>query len=237
MQHHENICCNEYRSDVSKKKPPDRHDAARATSISGRENPMQALKKTTVFAALLALTTVAASAQASKWQIDPAHSEADFTIRHMGISNVHGRFGNISGTLTLDENEIAKSSVNADIDITTVDTGVAQRDTHLKSPDFFDVAKYPQMTFTSKSLSSVNGQLQLTGDLTIHGVTKPVILALDGPSKEQLDPYGKVRRAFSATTTIHRQDFGLVWNGNLKSGDSVLGDDVKVELDIELIKQ
>src|SRR5580692_12651024 len=122
---------------------------------------MQALRKTAIFAAVLTFTAAAASAQISKWQIDPAHSEADFTIRHMGISNVHGRFGNISGTLTLDENEIAKSSVNADIDITTVDTGVAQRDTHLKSPDFFDVAKYPQMTFTSKSLSSVNGQLQL----------------------------------------------------------------------------
>jgi polyisoprenoid-binding protein YceI len=198
---------------------------------------MQFTRKAAIWSALLASAALTASAQVSKWQIDPAHSEADFTIRHMGISNVHGRFGNITGSLALDEKDIARSSTNATIDISTVDTGVAQRDTHLKSPDFFDIAKYPQMTFVSKSLSDNNGQLQLTGDLTIHGVTKSVTLALDGPSKEQLDPYGKTRRGFSATTTIHRQDFGLVWNGNLKSGDSVLGDDVKVELDIELVKQ
>lgn len=198
---------------------------------------MQALGKSAIFAGVLTLVTAAASAQVSKWQIDPAHSEADFTIKHMGISNVHGRFGSVNGTLALDEKDIARSNVNATIDVTSVDTGVAQRDQHLKSPDFFDVAKFPQMTFVSKGLSNVNGQLQLNGDLTIHGVTKPVALALEGPSKEQLDPYGKIRRAFSGTTTIHRQDFGLTWNGNLKSGDSVVGDDVKVELDIELIKQ
>jgi adhesin HecA-like repeat protein len=198
---------------------------------------MHSIRKTFVMAALLASAALSASAQVSTWQIDPAHSEADFTIRHMGISNVHGHFGNITGSLSLDEKDITKSSTHATVDISTVDTGVAQRDTHLKSADFFDVAKYPQMTFASKSLSNNNGQLQLTGDLTIHGVTKSVTLALDGPSKEQLDPDGKTRRGFSATTTIHRQDFGLVWNGNLKSGDSVLGDDVKVELDIELIKQ
>jgi polyisoprenoid-binding protein YceI len=201
-----------------------------------RDNRMQALRNTALFTATLILTAAAASAQASKWQIDPAHSEADFTIRHMGISNVHGRFGNVNGTLTLDEKDIAKSDIDATVDVTTVDTGVAQRDTHLKSADFFDATKYPKMTFVGKSLSNANGQLQLTGDLTMHGVTRPVTLALDGPSKEQVDPYGKTRRAFSATTTIHRQDFGLVWNGNLKSGDTVLGDDVKVELDIELIK-
>jgi len=197
---------------------------------------MQALKKTSAILAAMFVVTAAASAQVSKWQIDPAHSEADFSIRHMGISNVHGRFGSINGTLTLDEKDLTRSNTNAAIDITTVDTGVAQRDTHLKSPDFFDAAKYPQMTFVSKSLSNSNGQLQLTGDLTLHGVTKSVTLALDGPSKEQADPYGKIRRAFSGTTTIHRQDFGLTWNGSLKSGDSVVGDDVKVELDIELIK-
>lgn len=198
---------------------------------------MQALRKSAVFTALVAFAAAAASAEATKWQIDPAHSEADFTIKHMGISNVHGRFGNVNGTLSLDDKDITKSDVNATVDITTVDTGVAQRDTHLKSADFFDASKYPTMTFVSKSLSNNNGQLQLNGDLTIHGVTKPVTLALDGPSKEQLDPYGKIRRGFSATTTIHRQDYGLTWNGNLKSGDAVLADDVKVELDIELIKQ
>jgi polyisoprenoid-binding protein YceI len=198
---------------------------------------MQALRKSAIFTAILALAAVAASGQVSRWQIDPAHSEADFTIKHMGISNVHGRFGNVSGSLNLDDKDITRSSVDATVDVTTVDTGVAQRDQHLKSPDFFDATKYPQMTFVGKSLSNSQGQLQLTGDLTLHGVTKPVTLALEGPSKEQADPYGKIRRAFSATTVIHRQDYGLTWNGNLKSGDNVLGDDVKVELDIELIKQ
>lgn len=199
---------------------------------------MQALRKAAaVFIALFALTAVTASAQVSRWQIDPAHSEADFTIKHMGISNVHGRFGNVNGSLNFDDKDITRSSVDATVDVTTVDTGVAQRDQHLKSPDFFDATKYPQMTFVGKSLSNSQGQLQLTGDLTLHGVTKPVTLALEGPSKEQADPYGKIRRAFSATTVIRRQDYGLTWNGSLKSGDNVLGDDVKVELDIELIKQ
>lgn len=198
---------------------------------------MQVIGKIAVFAALLATAGLTVSAQTSKWQIDPAHSEADFTVRHMGIANVHGRFGNITGTLTLDEKDITKSSTNTTIDTSTLDSGVAQRDTYLKSADFFDVTKYPQMTFVSKSVSNNNGQLQLIGDLTIHGVTKSVTLALDGPSKEQQDPYGKTRRGFSATTTIHRQDFGLVWSGNLKSGDAVVADDAKIELDIELIKQ
>ena len=198
---------------------------------------MQALRKSAILTAILTLAAAAASAQVSKWQIDPAHSEADFTVKHMGISNVHGRFGNVNGSLNLDEKDITRSSVDATVDITTVDTGVDQRDQHLKSSDFFDSAKYPQMTFVGKNVTNSNGQLQLIGDLTMHGVTKPVTLALEGPSKEQADPYGKIRRAFSATTMIHRQDYGLVWNGNLKSGDAVVGDDVKVELDIELIKQ
>jgi polyisoprenoid-binding protein YceI len=215
----------------------DRFKSSLQQKVFLESDSMQALRKAAMFTALLALTALASSAQVSKWQIDPAHSEANFTIKHMGISNVHGRFGNLNGSLDLDDKDIARSSVNATVDITTVDTGVGQRDQHLKSPDFFDATKYPQMTFVSRSLSNSNGQLQLTGDLTLHGVTRSVTLALDGPSKEQADPYGKIRRAFSATTTIHRQDYGLNWNGSLKSGDTVVGDDVKVELDIELIKQ
>jgi polyisoprenoid-binding protein YceI len=188
-------------------------------------------------ALLIAAGAGLAQAQTSTWKIDPAHSEADFSIRHMGISNVHGHFGGVNGTLILDEKDLAKSTVNATIDTSTVDTGTAQRDTHLKSPDFFDVAKYPTMTFVSKKLTEEGGVKKLTGDLTLHGVTKSVTLDLEGPSKEQADPYGKTRRAFSATTTIHRQDFGLVWGKNLASGDAVIGDDVKVELDIEVVKQ
>jgi polyisoprenoid-binding protein YceI len=178
-----------------------------------------------------------AAAQTTTWKIDPAHSEADFAVKHMGISTVHGRFGNVNGTLTLDGGDVTKSSVNATVDTTTVDTGVAQRDGHLKSPDFFDVSKFPTMTFVSKQYKKVDGKLQVIGDLTIHGVTKSVTLDVEGPSKEQLDPYGKTRIAASMTTSIHRQDFGLVWQGQLKSGDVVVGDDIKVELDIEFTKQ
>ncbi len=178
-----------------------------------------------------------AGAQTSTWKIDPAHSEADFTAKHMGITNVHGRFGNVNGTLSLNEADVTKSTITATVDTTTVDTGVAQRDGHLKSPDFFDVAKFPTMTFVSKQITKSGDKLQVVGDLTLHGVTKSVTLDVDGPSKEQADPSGKIRRGISATTTIRRQDFGLVWQGTLKSGDVVVSDNAKIELDVEFIKQ
>ncbi|MFT4112851.1 YceI family protein [Silvibacterium sp.] len=182
------------------------------------------------------LTASAAFAQSS-WKIDPAHSQAEFTIRHMGISNVHGRFSNINGVVSLDDQDLSKASVTATVDTTTVDTGVAQRDGHLKSPDFFDTAKFPTMTFVSKSVEKDGDDYKVNGDLTLHGVTKPVVLHLDAPEKSIIGMDGKPHRGFTATTTIHRQDFGLVWNGTLKSGDSVLGDDVKISLDIEAAQQ
>ena len=187
--------------------------------------------KTLALAMTLTAGVSLASAQTSTWKLDSAHSSADFTIRHMGISNVHGHFGNISGTVTLDEKDITKSKVNATVDTTTVDTGNAQRDGHLKSPDFFDVAKFPTMTFVSKEISSKDGKLEMTGDLTMHGVTKTVTLDLDGPSAEMKDPKGMVHRGMSATTSIHRADFGLNY------GSGMLGDDVKVTLDVEMVKQ
>jgi polyisoprenoid-binding protein YceI len=188
--------------------------------------------------AVLAVSSAAfVQAQTTTWKIDPAHSAADFSVKHMGITNVHGHFGGVTGTVTLDEKDVTKSTVNATIDTTTVDTGTAQRDGHLKSPDFFDVAKFPTMTFVSKKLTEEGGAKKLTGDLTLHGVTKSVTLDLEGPSKEQVDMQSKTRRAFSATTTLHRQDFGLTWGGNLKSGDAMVGDEVKVELNVEAIKQ
>jgi polyisoprenoid-binding protein YceI len=187
--------------------------------------------------AAVALTASMAGAQTSTWKIDPAHSEAEFSVKHMGISNVHGRFGNVNGTVIIDDSDSSKSSANATIDTSTVDTGVAQRDAHLKSPDFFEVAKYPAMTFVSKQITKSGDSLQVVGDLTLHGVTKSVTLQVEGPSKEQADPYGKIRRGLSASTTVHRQDFGLVWQGTLKSGDTVVGDDVKIELNVEMIKQ
>jgi len=192
--------------------------------------------KVSLAVALAVISAAVAGAQSPTWQIDPAHSQAAFTIRHMGISNVNGRFGNISGTITLDEKDLSKSTVTATVDTTTVDTGVAQRDGHLKSPDFFDCGKYPTMTFVAKSITRSGDDYNITGDLTIHGVTKSVVLKLDAPDKEQLGPDNKLHRGFSATTTIHRQDFGLVWNGTLKSGDAMVGDDAKITLDIEAVK-
>lgn len=198
---------------------------------------MKHIARIQLFAAgLLASSAVIAQAQ-STWAIDPAHSQAEFTIRHMGISNVRGRFTNINGTILMDEKDPAKSSVNATVDTTTVDTGVAQRDTHLKSGDFFDVTKFPAMSFAGGSVAQDGDDYAVKGNLTLHGVTKPVVLHMDAPGKEQLGPDNKLHRGFTASTTVHRQDFGLVWNGTLKSGDSVLADDVKITLDIEAVKE
>jgi polyisoprenoid-binding protein YceI len=195
-------------------------------------------RKLAALSLFLAAAPVIAQAQTSTWKIDPAHSGADFSIRHMGLSNVHGHFGNVTGTVMLDEKDFTRSSVNATVDVTTVDTGVAQRDGHLKSPDFFDVAKFPTMTFASKKIIGGGDDYHLIGDLTMHGVTKTVDLTMEKPAKEQIGMDGKsIHRGFSATTTLPRQDFGLTWNGTLKSGDSMLGDDVKVTLDVEILKQ
>ena len=186
--------------------------------------------------ALLAVSTLA-HAQATTWKFDPPHSQAEFVIRHMGISNINGRFGNVTGEVTLDPKDLTKANVKAIIDTTTVDTGIAQRDTHLKSADFFDVSKYPTMTFVSKSVTRNGDGYDILGDLTLHGVTKPVTLKMDEPSEEQTGMDGKLHRGFSASTNLRRQDFGLVWHGTLKSGDSVIGDDVKVILDVEAVKE
>ena len=178
------------------------------------------------------LAGLPALAQTTTYAIDPAHSEVDFSIRHMAISTVHGRFGLKSGTILLDPADVTKSSVEAVIDVASVDTGTPPRDGHLKSPDFFDAAKYPLATFKSSSVRKA-GDGYVVGDLTLHGVTRPITLHMEPPSKEQTGMDKKLHRGFSATTTLHRQDFGLTWNGTLKSGDSVLGDDVKLSFDIE----
>jgi polyisoprenoid-binding protein YceI len=187
-------------------------------------------------AAVLSATLVAnvsAHAQQAAYAIDRAHSTVDFGIKHMGISTVHGQFPIKDGTINLDPKNVTASSVEATIDVAGVSTGNAQRDTHLKSPDFFDTAKYPTATFKSTRITQSGDGYDVVGDLTLHGVTKPVTLHMDQPSKEQIGMDKKPHRGFEATTTIHRQDFGLTWNGTLKSGDSMLGDDVKMTFDIE----
>lgn len=186
---------------------------------------------------LLVVAATLAHAQSSTWKIDPAHSAANFSVRHLGISNVHGRFGGVSGEIVLDPADLTKSSVKATIDITTVDTGVAMRDTDLKTDHFFDVAKYPTMTFVSKTIAKNGDGYTLTGELTMHGITKSVVLAMDAPSGEVA--MGKAtKRGFDATTTIHRKDFGLTYDETLtKAGDAMIGNDVKVTLEVEATKQ
>jgi polyisoprenoid-binding protein YceI len=185
-------------------------------------------------AVALAVGTGAMGAQSRDWKIDAAHSEADFSIKHMSISTVHGSFRAIAGVIKFDPVDVAKSGVEATIDVSSVDTGVAPRDNDLRSSKFFDTAQFPTMTFKSTSVKKAGDHYDVAGDLTLHGVTKPVVLRLEAPGKEEVGMDGKsVHRGFTATTTIDRKDFGLTWNGALKSGDAVLGDDVRIELDIE----
>ena len=185
-------------------------------------------------ALVLAATLVAAAApaQTSNWKIDPVHSGIEFKIRHLGVSNVRGTFTHPTGVVHLDDKDVTKSSVEATIDTTTVNTNEPNRDTHLKSPDFFNVAQFPTMTFKSTSLSKSGGKLMLTGDLTLAGVTKPVTLTLDGPAAPQTDAKGTTRSGFSATGTLHRSDF----NFGPKFKAPVLGDDVDFTIDIEMDK-
>ncbi|HZE28051.1 MAG TPA: YceI family protein [Terriglobales bacterium] len=183
------------------------------------------------------LLSLSATAQTSTWNIDPAHSTAQFTVRHLGISNVSGSFTKVSGTAVLNEKDITQSQVNATIDASSIDTRVPDRDKDLRSPNFLDVEKYRTLEFKSKRIVNHGGKLQLVGDLTLHGTTREVTLDLDGPTPELNDPWGNVRRGFSATTTINRKDFGVLWSNNLKTGEAVVGDNVKIQIDVELVKK
>lgn len=194
------------------------------------------------FAAVALLTSsvilgATASAQRATYAIDPQHSQVDFGIKHMAISTVHGRFAISSGTIDLDEKNMDDSSVKATINVLSVDTGEAARDKHLNSPDFFDTAKFPTATFTSTKIAKTAEGYDVSGDLTLHGVTKPVTLHMESPSKEQIGMDKLPHRGFTATAVLHRQDFGLIWNGTLKSGDSMLGDDVRMTFDIEAARK
>ena len=173
----------------------------------------------------------AAAAQAGTWQIDPNHSTAQFAVRHLGVSTVRGAFQKVSGTATYDPADPSKTTLNATIDASSVDTRVQMRDNDLRSPNFLDVQKYPNITFQSKSVKSAGtGKLQINGDLTIHGVTKEVVLDVDGPSAPIKDPWGNQRIGASASTKINRQDFGV------KGAPAAVGDDIVITIDAELIQ-
>lgn len=198
---------------------------------------LKAIKAVGTTLALALLATLPALAQTATWNIDPNHSTAQFTVRHMAISNVSGNFTKVTGTIDLNEKDITQSQIAASIDASSVDTRVAARDADLKSPNFFDVQKYPTIEFKSKRIVNAGGKLQMIGDLTMHGTTREVTLDVDGPTPELTDTWGNSRRGFSATTTVNRKDFGLVWNNMLKTGEAVVGDIVKIQLDVEMVKK
>ena len=189
-------------------------------------------------AGLATVLTLPAAAATSNWQIDPAHSAAQFAVRHMAISTVRGAFSKVTGTMVFDDKDITKSTVEVVIDVSSIDTRQPDRDKDLKSDHFFDAANFPTITFKSKKVEQVApGKLKITGDLTIHGTTKEVVLDVDGPTAPIKDPWGNQRVAANATTKINRQDYGVKWNANLDNGGVVVGDDVSIVIDVELVKQ
>ena len=175
---------------------------------------------------------LAATASASTWTFDPMHTRAEFTVRHMGLSNVRGDFAKLTGTITIDDKDISQSTVEATIDVASIDTRVAYRDDDLKGEDYFDVAKFPAITFKSKKVEkSGEAGLKVTGDLTMHGVTKEVVLDVDELTAEMTDKRGTAKRGVTATTKLLRSDYGM------KSGIPMIGDEIKISLDMELVKK
>lgn len=191
------------------------------------------MKRFTLVTGILALAAPLALTQTSTWTSDPAHSEVDFSISHLAVSNIHGRFGHVTATVVYNEADVTKSTVNATIDVSGVDTGEEARNNHLKSPDFFDVATNPTATFTSTSVTKSASGLTINGNLTLHGVTKPVVLNADGPRGPAPGMDHKPHAGFSATTTIKRADFGI----GAKFPAAVVGDDVKLDIELEVVKQ
>ena len=191
------------------------------------------MKRFSILAAVFALFTTLASAQATTWAVDGAHSNVEFSIKHLGLSNVHGRFGKVSGTIVYNAADATKSSVNVSIDVAGLDTGMEPRDNHLKTPDFFDTAKQPTATFASTSVVKDGSGLKVTGNLTLHGVTKPVVLSVDAPSTATSPMDHKQHSGFSATATINRKDFNVGAN----FPEAILSEAVKLTIEVEAVQQ
>lgn len=195
------------------------------------------MKKLISSIAVLALLALPLGAFASIWNIDPDHSSVGFTVKHLMVSNVKGTFNKHTGTVDINDKDITKSKVDVAIDTASINTNVQKRDDHLRSADFFDVAKYPTMTFVSKKVAKAGKEkLKVTGDLTLHGVTRQVVLNVEPLSKESKDPWGNIRRGTTATAKIDRKDFGLIWNKALETGGMLVGDEITITLEIEMIK-
>ncbi len=191
----------------------------------------------TAAVAAATLFTVPAFAGSQAWENDPSHSAATFSVRHLGLSSVRGEFGKMTAKFNLDDKDITKSTAEATIDTSTINTREPKRDAHLKSEDFFFVEKYPSITFKSKKFEKAGeGKHKVTGDLTIRGVTKEVVLDVEGPTKEVKDPWGGTHIAATATTKINRLDYGLKWNKAIEAGGFLVGDDVNITLDLEFNK-
>jgi polyisoprenoid-binding protein YceI len=170
------------------------------------------------------------------YEIDSTHSAVHFSVRHLMVSNVRGEFSKVSGTVKYDPNKPETSTAEATIDANSISTRDPQRDGHLKSPDFLDTEKFPSITFRSKKVEIEQGGGKVTGDLTIHGVTREVTLEVEGPTPEVKDPWGKQRIGASATAKISRKDFGLTWNAALETGGVMIGDEVKITIDVEVVR-
>jgi polyisoprenoid-binding protein YceI len=198
----------------------------------------QSLTRFALATGLAALMTLPVSAATTTWQIDPMHTAAQFSVKHLAISTVRGGFSNVKGTVVLDDADISKSSVDVTIDVSTVDTRTPDREKDRKSDKFFDVAKYPTMTFKSTKVEQAGaGKLKVTGDLTIRGTTKSVVLDIDGPTAPVKDPWGNQRSAVTATTKINRQDYGVKWNATMDNGGVVVGDEVSITIDAEMVQK
>ena len=182
-------------------------------------------------------TLATAPIAVSTWNLDAAHSVAEFKVKHMMISNVKGQFTKLTGALHFDERDVTKSAVEASIEAASIVTRDEQRDAHLKSADFFDAEKFPALTFKSSAIARrPDGELAVTGDLTIHGITRKVVFTVEGPTAAAKDPWGNTRMGLSATTRINRKDFGLTWNAALETGGILVGEEVTITLDVQFVK-
>jgi polyisoprenoid-binding protein YceI len=210
----------------------------RSASCTRRREEREERMHRYVVALISIIGILAGPARATVWEIDPAHTSAQFAIRHLMISTVRGTMGPVTGTANINDADLTQSSVQATIDVSGIDTRDAKRDEHLKSPDFFDVAKYPTITFTSTKVEKVaDGTYKVTGKLTIKGTAKEVVLDLQGSPTPLKDPFGNVKLGGTAHTKINRQDFGVSWSKALEGGGLVVGDEVDITIDIELTQK
>jgi polyisoprenoid-binding protein YceI len=183
------------------------------------------------------MSSATATDTTTTWTIDPAHSGVHFSIKHLVVATVRGQFDKVSGTVILDPHSLERSSIQATIEAASINTREPQRDAHLRSADFLDVERYPSIEFQSTKLARTSDGFTVTGNLTIHGVTRPVVLTVEAGDAEVKDPHGNLKRGASATAKINRKDFGLTWNVGLEAGGVLVGDDLKIQIDVELVRK